>query len=331
MTGSVRHLVAATAVSFAALAGCGGEPGAFEPRGGDASDTTALMWLMVGLGTAVFALVLVVLVLATRGRRAADDERAMVRRSSLLVFGGGVALPVVVLFPLIVVMLMVGNRIADRDADADLDVEVIGHQYWWEVRYPDAGVVTANEIHIPARTPVRLTLRTDDVIHSVWVPQLAGKIDMIPGETTQLVLDADEPGEYRGHCAEFCGLQHALMRFLVVAQEPDEFVRWLAEQAEPAAEPATDAARRGREAFAAVGCAACHRVRGTDAEGDLGPDLTHLASRRTLGAATLPNDRGQLGGWIADPQAVKPGNLMPPTALTAEQLLDLIEYLEGLE
>jgi cytochrome c oxidase subunit II len=330
MTARARQLVAATAIALAALPGCGGEPGALEPRGGDASAVTALMWLMVALGTGVFALVLVTLVLAARGRRAGDDDRAMVRRSSLLVFGGGVALPVVILFPLIVVMLAVGNRIADRDADAEVDIEVIGHKFWWEVRYPDAGVVTANEIHIPAGVPIRLTLRTEDVIHSVWVPQLAGKIDMIPGETTQLVLDADEPGEYRGHCAEFCGLQHALMRFLVIAQEPDEFEGWLESQAEPAAEPATAAAQRGEEAFAEVGCAACHTVRGTDAEGDVGPDLTHLATRRTLGAATLRNDRGQLGGWITDPQAVKPGNLMPPAALTSDQLLDLIEYLEGL-
>lgn len=253
------------------------------------------------------------------------------RRSTLLVLGGGVVLPVLVLFPLIVAMLVVGNRIAHRDADAALDVEVIGHEFWWEVRYPDAGVVTANEIHIPAGTPVRFTLSTEDVIHSFWVPQLAGKIDMIPGATTELVLDAERPGEYLGQCAEYCGLQHARMRFLVVAQEPDDFEEWLSGQAEPAAAPASGSAERGEGTFAEVGCAACHAVRGTEATGELGPDLTHLASRQTLGAGTLANERGQLGGWIVDPQAVKPGNPMPPTPLTAEQLNDLLAYLEGLE
>jgi cytochrome c oxidase subunit II len=337
-----------------ALAACGDqERGALDPRGSDAADVDRLMWVMIVAGTAVFVLVLVTLALAARGRRTTADEDARGvdedrtghdedaptapgdetdrRRSTLLVLGGGVVLPVVVLFPLIVAMLVVGNRIAHRDADAALDVEVIGHEFWWEVRYPDAEVVTANEIHIPVDTPVRFTLRTEDVIHSFWVPQLAGKIDMIPGATTELVLDAERPGEYLGQCAEYCGLQHARMRFLVVAQEPDDFEQWLSGQAASAARPATEAARRGEETFADVGCAACHAVRGTEATGELGPDLTHLASRQTLGAGTVANERGQLGGWIVDPQAVKPGNPMPPTPLTADQLNDLLAYLEGLE
>jgi cytochrome c oxidase subunit II len=162
------------------------------------------------------------------------------------------------------------------------------------------------------------------------VPQLAGKIDMIPGEQTELILHADEPGTYLGHCTEFCGIQHARMQFLVIAQPPDEFDAWLAHQAAPAAEPANEQAERGRVAFAETGCASCHTVRGTDADGDIGPDLTHLADRSTLGAATIPNTRGHLAGWITDPQSIKPGNLMPPSPLTSEQLLDLVEYLEGL-
>jgi cytochrome c oxidase subunit II len=313
------------------------EPGALAPRGTQATEIGWLFWFMVVLGTAVFVLVLALFALAARRRdaRSRDDLEAIdegaARRSTRLVIGGGIVLPVVILVPLTVMMLMVAERISPHAADDALEIEIVGHQFWWEVRYPGTDAVTANEIHIPTDTPVRFVMTTEDVIHSVWVPQLAGKIDMIPGQTTYLQLDATEPGEYAGYCAEFCGIQHARMRFLVIAHEPDEFESWLANEASPATEPASEAAARGREVFTEVGCAACHAVRGTDADGVLGPDLTHLASRRTLGAATVPNERGQLGGWITDPQAVKPGNLMPPTPLTAGQLLDLLAYLEGLE
>ncbi len=311
--------------------------GAFSPEGTPASEIAWLFWLMVVLGSAVFVLVLAMFALAARrtgprhGTPSEPSDEPSARRSTRLVLGGGVLLPVVVLVPLTVAMLVVAERISPRSADDLLEIEIVGHQFWWEVRYPDSGVVTANEIHIPARTPVRFVMTTEDVIHSVWVPQLAGKIDMIPGETTELRIDADQPGEYLGVCAEFCGIQHARMRFLVIAHEAEDFDAWLANEASGAQPPSDEAAQRGEAVFAEVGCAACHTVRGTDATGELGPDLTHLAARRTLGAATLPNGRGQLGGWISDPQSVKPGNLMPPTPLTADQLLDLLAYLEGLE
>lgn len=315
------------------LASCANqEPGAFSPAGSAARELDVLFWILVSLGTAVFVVVLVLFAWAARGRRRDDvvaDSPSARRRSNRLVIGGGIVLPVVVLVPLTVAMLVVGDRLSPRLGDA-YEIEVIGHQFWWEVIYPEAGVVTANEIHIPIETRIRVLLRTDDVIHSFWVPQLAGKIDMIPGQTTEVVIDADEPGRYLGWCAEFCGVQHARMRFLVIAQEPDEFEAWLVEQASDAAAPTTEAARRGQQVFSEVGCAACHTVRGTEAQGVAGPDLTHLASRETIGALTLPNRRGQLAGWITDPQAAKPGNPMPPTALTSEQLLDLLEYLEGL-
>lgn len=315
--------------------------GAFAPRGPAASDLNVLFWGMTIVGGLVATLVVVLLVLARRGRPETtgddrpDDDRPDddlgSRRTRVLVLGGGVALPVVVLGVLTVAMLVVGNRLSPRTADTTLEIRVVAHQYWWEVIYPDTGAVTANEVHIPARTPVRLLLEAGDVIHSFWVPQLAGKVDMIPGQVTELVLEADRPGTYLGACAEFCGLQHGRMRFHVVAQERAHFDRWLDAQSAPAGQPSTAEARRGQQTFVEVGCAACHTVRGTEATGTAGPDLTHLASRSTLGAGTVANARGQLGGWIADPQAVKPGNHMPPTPLTGEQLLDLIEYLEGLE
>ena len=329
------------------LAGCGDqETGAFTPRGSAAGEISWLFWVMVGLGTAVFVAVMGLLARAARtpGVDATggdtespdevtdDSEAARRRRSRRLVIGGGIVLPVVVLVPLTVVMLVVADRISPFTSDDEpLEIHVIGHQYWWDVRYPDTDAITANEIRIPAGTPVRLRLETADVIHSVWAPELAGKIDMIPGQTTYLDIDATEPGEHLGQCAEFCGLQHARMRFLVIAMEPDEFDAWLAGEAEPAREPADASSQRGERVFTEVGCAACHSVRGTEAAGDLGPDLTHLADRRTLGAATLPNDRDHLADWILDPQAVKPGNLMPPTPIDDDALADLLDYLEGLE
>lgn len=326
-----RRSTAAIAMAIGTATGCAAqESGAFDPRGTSARQLDVLFWTMVVAGGAVFALVAVLLARAARGRSDGDEPGDRELASTRLVLGGGVVLPIVILVPLTVMMLVVGNRLSPRLGDA-YDVTVIGHQFWWEVHYPDADVVTANEIHIPTGTTVRVRLESADVIHSFWVPQLAGKIDMIPGQSTEVLIDADEPGTYLGHCAEFCGVQHARMRFLVVAQRPADFEEWLAHQASDAATPSDASTRRGADTFAEVGCAACHTVRGTDALGTLGPDLSHVAGRSTLGAATVPNDRGQLGGWIADPQAVKPGNLMPPTPLTAEQLHDLIAYLESLE
>ena len=313
------------------------EPGAFAPRGTNAAEINWLFWVMVALGTAVFVLVMVLFARSVRASRRRDDSEhdplapSDATRSSRLVIGGGVVLPVVVLVPLTVMMLIVAERTSPHRADDPLEIQVIGHQFWWEIHYPDTGAVTANEIHIPVDTRVRLQMESSDVIHSVWAPQLSGKIDMIPGQTTQLEFDATEVGEYWGYCAEFCGVQHARMRFLVIAHEPDDFDAWLANETADAPAPETEAAERGAQTFIDVGCAACHTVRGTEADGDLGPDLTHLATRRTLGAGTLPNERGHLGGWITDPQATKPGNLMPPTPLSAQELLDLIDYLEGLE
>ncbi len=314
-----------------ALAGCGDqEPGALLPRGSVAQEIGGLTLLLVVLGAAVFVLVLVALGMAVRSSPLGSGEAVATARSRRLVLGGGVVLPVMVLVPLTVAMLVSGNRLTHRQGDVGLTIEVVGHQFWWEVRYPDLGVVTANEIHLPVDTPVRLLLTSADVIHSVWVPQLAGKVDMIPGKTNELRFDADTPGVFRGFCAEFCGLQHGRMHFLVIAQTADDFEAWITEQAEPAAPPADETAARGMEIFSEHGCAACHAVRGTDAVGVAGPDLTHLASRRTLGAGTVANRRGNLAGWVVDPQGIKPGNLMPPTPLDAAELDLLLRYLEGL-
>jgi cytochrome c oxidase subunit 2 len=212
-----------------------------------------------------------------------------------------------------------------------LVVEVVGHQWWWEVRYPDEGVATANEVHIPVGRPVTLRLTAGDVIHSFWVPRLGGKIDMLPDGINTLVLEADEPGEHHSRCAEFCGLGHAHMALTVVAEAEERFSSWVAARQEPAEDPATESARRGLDVFLASDCGDCHTIRGTAADATEGPDLTHFAGRSSLGAGVLPNTPGNLADWITDPHAIKPGVEMPATKLTDEELGALLSYMDGLE
>jgi cytochrome c oxidase subunit 2 len=214
---------------------------------------------------------------------------------------------------------------------AALTIDVTGFQWWWEVRYGDAAVTTANEIHLPVGQPVDVRLTSHDVIHSFWVPQLHGKLDVNPGHITTLRLIADEPGVYWGECAEYCGIQHANMRLVVVVEAPEAFQQWLARMQQPAAVPGEALAQRGQDVFLSSNCLFCHRVSGTDATGELGPDLTHVASRLTLGAGVAANTRGSLGGWVADPHSLKPGVLMPPSDLSGEDLQALLAYLETLE
>jgi cytochrome c oxidase subunit 2 len=216
-----------------------------------------------------------------------------------------------------------------------LTVDVTGHVYWWEMSYrrPDglAAVTSANELRLPVGEPVEVFLRSADVIHSFWVPNLAGKSDMIPGRVTRMVLQADRPGVYRGQCAEYCGAQHALMAFDVIATSRAEFDTWLASLARPAREPQTPELREGRELFVKLGCGACHAVRGV-AEGRLGPDLTQVGARRSLAAGTFKNGIGNLAGWIASAQHLKPGNRMPSyDQLEGRQLRALAAYLESLK
>jgi cytochrome c oxidase subunit 2 len=211
-----------------------------------------------------------------------------------------------------------------------LRVTVVGHQWWWEVRYPDLGIVTANELHVPVSdqrgfTPTFLTLQSADVIHSFWVPQLAGKMDVIPNKTNRVWIDPRTPGLYVGQCAEFCGVQHAGMLLRVFVHPKDEFAAWVAAQQAPAMDEL--AARSGRELFQSVACINCHTVRGTPANGIFGPDLTHLMSRSTLGAGVAPNTPENLRAWIDNPDALKPGALMPAMKLSRADLDQLVAYL----
>jgi cytochrome c oxidase subunit 2 len=216
------------------------------------------------------------------------------------------------------------------------DIRVIGHQWWWEVQYlngsQDQQFTTANEIHIPAHRAVNIELETADVMHSLWVPSLHGKVDLIPGFPNFIRIEASEPGNFKGQCAEFCGAQHAHMGLLIVAQEPADFEAWLTNQRKPAAEPATAAAIAGREAFLAGPCSLCHQIRGTLAGGHVAPDLTHIASRQFIAANSFPNNDAYLAAWISHAQSLKPESKMPDLSeYKGDRLQDLLAYLRQLQ
>jgi cytochrome c oxidase subunit 2 len=233
------------------------------------------------------------------------------------------------------VSVSTGSVVSRVPANKPLRIDVVGHQWWWEVKYPDPDshndVAAANEIHVPVGRPVLIKMTSQDVIHSFWAPNLAGKKDLVPGHETITWFRADSAGVYRGQCAEFCGHQHAKMAFYIVAEPRLQFESWLQKQRNEAEQPSDSLRLAGERVFLSGPCAMCHTVAGTGAGGNIGPDLTHLASRRTIAAGTLPNNTGNLAGWILDPQGIKPGAKMPPTRLEPEQLQALLAYLEGLK
>jgi cytochrome c oxidase subunit II len=313
------------------LVGCAASPSTLSPQGPAATRIANLWWFLLVLGTLVFLVVLVFLFFALFGRKREDDATNSMRKGSRIVLYGGIIGPAVVLLVVFGFTVATLNALSMPEISQEYAVHVIGRQWWWEVRYPHQQIETANEIHIPAGQPVRIVLSSDDVIHSFWVPELHGKLDLVPGMTNEFWLQADRPGVYLGECAEFCGIQHAKMRFLIIAQPPEGFASWVEAQRLPARQPDDSLALRGQQVFLNSTCAYCHTVAGTQATGKLGPNLTHLASRQTLAAASVPNNRGNLGGWIIDPQHIKPGNLMPPTSLTGSDLQALLAYLATLE
>ena len=300
---------------------------ALNPQGPDAAVIAEMGWVLIAGAAVVFAITMALAGYAVFVRR----ERAARLSSRALILGGGIAFPAVTLAALLVYSLVRASDLSVAGEGA-LRIEVTGHQWWWRVHYLDESgrvdFATANEIHVPAGRPVDLTLRSADVIHSFWVPALAGKLDMIPGRANRMRLAADAPGTYRGQCAEYCGGPHGFMAFLVIAQPAAEFEAWAARQREPASADARHA--KGASLFAAH-CAACHAVRGTAAGGSRGPDLTHVGGRSTIGAGRLPMNAGTLAAWIASGQRLKPGNLMPQFGhFPDEDLRALAGYLESL-
>lgn len=314
---------------------------ALRPAGAQAARIHDLwqltLWICMGVFAAILVALLVALVRAPRASASAppltsqalSPERTARRWTTWATVASAGLL----------VALLVADMWTDRAlsrlpvADA-LRIEMTAQQWWWEARYLDtqgeAEFAVSSELHVPVGKPVIVTLKSTDVIHTFWVPSLHGKKDMLPGRSTQLMLRADKPGTYRGECAEFCGLQHALMAFSVNADTPEAYAQWRAAQQLPAAEPSEQDAIRGRQLFLSSNCAQCHSVRGTGAMGTLGPDLTHVGSRSLLAAGTVANEPAKLAAWIVDPQSLKAGSTMPSSKLAPDDVRALVAYLQGL-
>jgi len=316
-----------------ALAGCGGNQNTVHPASPQEQAITTLWWVMLVGASVGFGIIIVLLTLGWLRRNRPNLPFGIGERGGTrMVLGLGVVTPVVLLSALFVwsdVYVIKKTQPAAASSTA-MTVNVVGHQWFWEFRYP-GGAVTANELHIPVRTRVNVVGTTADVIHSFWVPELNRKIDLIPGRKNRVTLDADRTGVFRGQCAEFCGLQHANMTVLVVVQPESEFRAWLANMAKPARAPDGAEARHGRKLFASENCSGCHQIRGTSAQGQIGPDLTHVGTRTTLAAATIPNTPASLADWIRDPQHFKPGNKMPALELSENDVRGLTAYREGLK
>ena len=317
------------------LASCGEKQSTLDPVSEPAREVENLWWVMMTGAWVVFGGAVAFLVLGWIRRRERGWPLLGEREgfNVALVVGFGLVVPLVVLSVLFVFanVHVLNATSAPRKGTTDLTVRVVGHQWFWEVRYPQSGAVTANEIHIPVRTRVALQVTTDDVIHSLWVPRLNRKIDMVPGRRNEILLYADQPGLYRGQCSEFCGLQHAHMAFLVYAEPRVTFDAWLENAAAAARRPTGTDEQRGAKLFLGEACAGCHTIRGTEAIGDIGPDLTHVAGRSTIAAVALPNTPESLAAWIRDPQHVKPGTKMPDLGLSDAEIGALVAYLESLE
>lgn len=306
----------------------GWPPPILDPAGPYAGSIATLSWILFAMAAGVLMVVLVALYLALFGRRALQTRLG----GKTVIWLGGVAFPAVVLTVLLVYGLSLTRHLSSPASGNELRVRITGEMWWWRVAYLDQRgrevIQDANELHIPAGRPIVLELESADVIHSFWIPRLSGKLDMIPGRRNMMRIQADAPGIFGGQCAEFCGGAHALMGFTVIAHEPARFAR-LIEARMKREQAAPGDGGNGAQLFDTAGCAACHRIAGTEANGLAGPDLTYIGARRTLGAGILPNNRGAMMGWIGNSQAIKPNNRMPPyTVLSAEQLTELATYLE---
>jgi cytochrome c oxidase subunit II len=337
--------VALPALALSLLISCAGhQQSAIDPVGPQSGKIDTLWWFFFWLLGIIFVIVMVVLLLTLSRRPGAEQE--MLESTHLPPEGtesrvhrvviGATVVTIVTLFVLIVASVGTGKSIADLSFKKNpLTVQITGLQWWWQIQYMSSdasrSLVTANELHIPVGRPVQILGRSQDVIHSFWVPNLHGKRDLIPSRSTSEWIEADKPGLYRGQCAEFCGLQHAHMALWVIAEPEDKFEAWMRAQLQPAVPPSNPGTQRGQQVFLNHACVFCHQIRGTTAAGQNAPDLTHFGSRRGIAANTLPNTKGNLGGWIVDPQSVKPGNHMATIAVDSTDLQPLINYLESLK
>jgi cytochrome c oxidase subunit 2 len=296
--------------------GCQPTVSALDTAGAEGTAITRLAWFLIILGTVVFVIVVGVLIAGLlQERKGVAHDVDLTPRGSAFVMVGGAIIPTLILALVFIMSVRAGVPAFTRN-DART-FRITGHQWWWDVEYIDSSPSrrfhTANELHVPIGESIRVLAESRDVIHSFWIPQLQGKTDLIPGTTNVFWIRALRPGTYRGQCAEYCGLQHSLMAFTIIAESPARFRAWLAGQEEPARDspPSDSMTFAGRTIFANATCATCHSVRGTNARGQVGPDLTHVGSRLTLAAGTLPNTLAAMQAWITNAQSLKPGALMP--------------------
>lgn len=339
--------VAFPAFAFSLLAGCAGhQQSAINPAGPQSGSIDTLWWSFFWLLGIIFIIVMVVLLLTLMRRHGGFGQAPPLEsthkplpqtesRTNRIVTGATI-ITIVILFVLLVASVGTGKAIADLSFKKNpLTIQVTGNQWWWQIQYmnsdPTQNLVTANEIHLPIGRPVQILGQSNDVIHSFWVPNLHGKRDLIPSRTTTEWIEADNPGTYRGQCAEFCGLQHAHMALWVIAEPENKFDAWMRAQLQPAVAPATPDEQHGQQVFLNHACIFCHQIRGTTAAGQNAPDLTHFGSRRGIAANTVPNTKGNLASWIVDPQSMKPGNHMATIAVESTDLQPLIDYLESLK
>jgi cytochrome c oxidase subunit 2 len=331
-------LSATAAVIF--LGGCTGNQSVLNPAGDQAKDISRLWWLFCIVMTAIYLLVQMFFVWGF-SKQAPKDAAPVLnseprRERKLTCFLGiFIGITAVILLVFMIDDFSTGLHTRKLDDPHPLRILVTGHQWWWEIQYEDDTpsniVVTANEIHIPVGKAVQFDLQSVDVIHSFWSPNFDGKKDLVPGHPTGLWFRATKTGTFFGQCAEFCGLQHAHMRFEIVVDTPERFQGWLTAQNQSASSPADEIQKHGQQVFLNGSCILCHTISGTPARGTIGPDLSHLASRQMIGAGTIPNTRGHLGGWILDAPRIKPGTHMPQNNLSPADFQALLAYLESLK
>jgi cytochrome c oxidase subunit 2 len=318
-----------------------GEHNSLHAAGPQASHIEWLYWVIFWITFVAFVLTIAGFTRAAAKTHSSAAEMLPVstdpegdRRATWAV-GSAVAITVFTLFAVLFMSVITGKKVEGLTSNNPVTIQVTGHQWWWEIQYPnpqaDQTVTTANEIHVPVGKPVVILTNSDDVIHSFWAPSVHGKRDLLPGYSSAFWIQIDKPGTYPGRCAEFCGLQHAHMGFSIVAEDENTFEQWEQQQLKPATDPGDPNAARGKQVFLTHACIMCHTIRGTDAGSKMGPDLTHLASRKMIAAETLPNTPGALAGWIIDPQRIKPGNKMAPNPLEPDDLQALIAYLQTLQ
>ena len=323
------------ALGALALAGCGQTPQSdLYPAGPVARTELQLIglgfWIMVGVGVVVFGL-LIAVIIRFRAKKGDSELPEQIEGNTRLEFVWTI-IPVLLLAVLSVPTIKDTFAVASAPAQpAALQVKVIGHQWWWEFDYPSLGIVTADELHVPAGQPVAISLESVDVIHSFWVPRLAGKTDAIPGRTNSMWLEATQPGDYSGQCAQFCGTSHALMRFRVIADSSSDWNMWVQKMQHPNIQPQSADAQAGFKVFSTAGCSACHTIDGTSFKGTLGPNLTNLGMHESIAAATLDNNTTNLARWLSDPPAVMPDVDMPNLHLTQDQIRQVSAYLEEMK